>query len=396
MQYYTEDLIKEINNKPDCNFIACAVTYLQVIGINATINRMKAYGIKLSGFILIFEHPTTGRVLKETDFDLNGTDIVAIDYCNKYRELATKPLRNRLLAVSESGKDNGTDFIHILWTGIDYRWYEILSKVNPKKQIRFILIDDGDGSYINQFSNELYMELYEKGDTLSKRMKAYIRVTIREVTKSLLVRNLQNRDRLIDNRIFHVDKDGRYIPNTHISEFYKNAFREQGSGIDKSIIEKCENAVLFNTQCLFENKMSDGKTDLELYRSVSECAKTLGLKVALKPHPRELDLKKYSDFNIDIIPANITQEALIANTTEKPACVISIFSSTLLNAYGIFDIPVISLAKIFIKTGVSSTVEAQLKDYIKRYEKNFIFPETVDELKVALEKIVKEKTICQE
>ena len=68
----------------------------------------------------------------------------------------------------------------------------------------------------------------------------------------------------------------------------------------------------------------------------------------------------------------------------------------MLNAYGIFDIPVISLAKIFIKTGVSSTVEAQLKDYIKRYEKNFIFPETVDELKVALEKIVKEKTVCQE
>ena len=154
--------------------------------------------------------------------------------------------------------------------------------------------------------------------------------------------------------------------------------------------------MLFNTQCLFENKMSDGKTDLELYRLVSECTKSLGLKVALKPHPRELDLKKYSDFNIDIIPANISQEALLANTTDKPACVISIFSSTLLNAYGIFDIPVISLAKIFIKMGVSSTVEAQLNDYIKRYEKNFIFPETVDELKKELEKIKKERDICQD
>lgn len=396
MQYYTEDLIKEINNKPDCNFIACAVTYLQVIGINATINKMKSDGIKLSGFILIFEHPTTGRVLKDTDFDLNGTNIIAIDYCDKYRELTTKPFRNRLLAISESRKEYEFDFINILWTGIDYRWYEILSKVNSKKQLRFILIDDGDGSYINQFSNELYMELYENGDTFVKRIKTLIKVSVREGTRNFLIKKLQSRGHLIDNRIFHVDRDGRYVPNTHISEFYKNAFREQGSRIDKSIIEKCENAVLFNTQCLFENKMSDGKTDLELYRLVSECTKSLGLKVALKPHPRELDLKKYSDFNIDIIPANISQEALLANTTDKPACVISIFSSTLLNAYGIFDIPVISLAKIFIKMGVSSTVEAQLNDYIKRYEKNFIFPETVDELKKELEKIKKERDICQD
>ena len=336
------------------------------------------------------------RLLKDTDFDLNGTNIIAINYCDKYRELATKPLRNRALAILESRKEYGFDFINILWTGIDYRWYEILSKVNPEKQIRFILIDDGDGSYINQFSNELYMELYENGDTPIKRIEALIKVSVREGTRSLLKKNLQKRGRLLDNRIFHVDRDGRYVPNNHISEFYKNAFRVQGSRIDKSIIEKCENVVLFNTQCLYENKMSDGKTDLELYRSVSECAKSLGLKVALKPHPRELDINKYSDFNIDIIPANISQEALLANTTDKPVCVISIFSSTLLNAYGIFDIPVISLAKIFIKTGVSSIVESQLEDYIKRYEKNFIFPETIDELKIALEKLVKEKTICQE
>ena len=396
MQYYTEDLIKEMNNKKDCNFIACAVTYLHVVGINATINKMKSEGRKLSGFILIFEHPTTGRILKDTDFDLNGTDIVAIDYCDKYRKISTKPLRNRLLAISESGKEYRTNSINIIWTSIDYRWYEILSKVSPKKELMFILIDDGDGSYINIFFNELYVELYEKGNSLTKRIKAFLKVFVREITRRILVSNLQKRDRLRDNRIFQIDKDGRYIPNTYIYGFYKDAFREQGKTIDKAIIKKCEKAVLFNTQCLFENKMSDGKTDLELYRTVSQYAKSLGMNVALKPHPRELDIKKYDDFDIDVIPSNVSQEALLANVKAKPVCVISIFSSTLLNAYGSFDIPVISMAKIFIKSGVTSTVEEQLKDYIQRYEKNFIFPETMDELKLTLERIVKEAKTCQE
>ena len=396
MQYYTEDLIEEINNKPDCNFIACAVTYLQAIGINATINKMKADGEIPCGFILLLAHPITGRILRKPDFDINGTQIVVVDYCDQYRQPCSKPIKNRILALYESQKVNNKELINILWTAIDYRWYEVIYRTTTKKQLRFVLIDDGDGSYINQFSNEMYFELYEKGDSTYSWVKAFIRIFVRESTRRILVNILKHRNRFIDNRLFHVDKDGRYIPNIHILEFYNNAFREQGCSIDKAIIEKCENAVLFNTQCLFENKMSDGKTDLELYRSVSECAKSLGLKVAIKPHPRELDIRKYSDFNIDIIPSNISQEALLANTKEKPVCVISIFSSTLLNAYGIFDIPVISLAKIFIKNGVSSIVESQLKDYIKRYEKNFIFPETVDELKFTLERITKETKVCQE
>lgn len=387
MQYYTEDLIQALNETSNCNFIACAITFLQAIGINASIKKMVHEGIKLHGFVLIMAHPSTGRILKESDFMLSGADIKVIFYCDKYKNGSKSPLRNRLIALRESKNPKQNNYINILWTNVDYKWYGIFSKVKYKSQLRFILIDDGDGSYIDQFSNFYYDALYQKGSTLLNIFLTIIKIHIIKSFHKALLQNISNNKNLVDNRIFHVEKSKGYILNAHISDYYKISFREQANKIDKNILMKLENAVLFNTQCLYENKMSDGKKDFELYRLAIKQAKLLGLKIALKPHPRELNLQKYVDLGIDIIPANISQEALLANLKKGPLCVVSIFSSTLLNAYGLFNIPVISMAKIFKNDKMSSALKSQLDDYIKRHEKGFIFPETLEEFNSTLKKI---------
>lgn len=64
-------------------------------------------------------------------------------------------------------------------------------------------------------------------------------------------------------------------------------------------------------------------------------------------------------------------------------------SSTLLNAYGLFDIPAISLAKIMIREDINSVFAGQLNDFIDQYKNVFIFPENMDELKDVLLSLAK-------
>ena len=72
---------------------------------------------------------------------------------------------------------------------------------------------------------------------------------------------------------------------------------------------------------------------------------------------------------------------------EKPACVISILSSALLNAYGLFDISAISFSRIMIQRDIYSTYKEQVLDFEKQYKKVFMFPDIIEELKRILIKV---------
>lgn len=144
---------------------------------------------------------------------------------------------------------------------------------------------------------------------------------------------------------------------------------------------------MVNTQCLAENKITDGHLDLNLYEKVVDIAREIGLSVVLKPHPRELNVEKYKRLRIKLIPSDTAQEAILANLEEKPKCIVSIFSSALLNAWGLFDIPAISLAKIMLKEEINEEFRRQLMDFIKQYNGVFLFPESYEKFKNAIQSL---------
>ena len=387
MVYYTEDLIHEINNSSEINFIAVAETYLHSIGINAYIRKKKAAGEELKGYILIVAHRITGRGLSEFDFEIAGTEIKVIEYSNCYRKHESNSIVNVITSLKESHQKTNCSVVNILWVIIDFQWYEIFSNIDKNYQLCFNLIDDGDGSYINPFLNETYMYIYEHRESVAERLKGVFSIFLACALRKVIRHNLEKSERYNNYCIFLSEPKNQFVPNTQIVEYYSDAFKYRGTFVDGNIIEKCNNAVVINSQCLVENRITDGKIDYELYSQVVDFAKELELKIAIKPHPREQGIEKYENLKIDVIPAKISQEALFANTRKKPKCVISIFSSTLLNAYGLFSIPVISLAKIFVDRCESKVVKNQIDDYIKRYKSVILFPESIEELQLLLEEI---------
>ncbi len=389
MDFYTEDLINEINSTEECDFIACAVTFLHAIGINAAIKQLFDQGIRLKGYVLILAHPTTGRILKEEDFQLDNTDIVVRNYADRYRECHHVAFKGRWLAIKEASKKKQVKKIYVVWTELDYRWYEIMTHIKWSYQLCYIRIDDGGGSYVDQFKNSFMVEMYERISSRFDKCKAFYRIFFRCSFNKILQKQLISHGNYIDNRIFRASghNQGIFTPNEEIIPYYRAEFKRIGRTIPKEVISICSAAVLVNTQCLAENKITDGHLDLNLYEKVVDIAREIGLSVVLKPHPRELNVEKYKRLRIKLIPSDTAQEAILANLEEKPKCIVSIFSSALLNAWGLFDIPAISLAKIMLKEDINEEFRRQLMDFIKQYNGVFLFPESYEKFKNAIQSL---------
>lgn len=391
MDYYKDDLIKLINTE-DINFIAYAVTPLHSIGINASIRRLIDSSNNLTGYILMMEHGTTGKVITEQDFDVAGTNIKVIKYIDSCKNKESKLNAGIIRKLLVAGKRVENKKIFLLWTSIPFSFFDVLSFSSKVSEICFVQIDDGGGSYANVFKDMLQFKLYEGSRNIISCVKAFVKTRVAYDLSRVVLFELKLNRNYIDNRIFKIEskKDGlHYYPNNNISKYYYNSFKNKNTYVEKEIIDACSGSILINTQCLAENKITDGIIDLKVYRELIHIASDMEMNVAIKPHPRELNLSKYYDLGVDVIPAELSQEVILAQSKELPKCIISVFSSTLLNAYGLFDIPAISLAKIMLREDIDRVFSGQLNDFIDQYKNVFIFPENMDELKKILINLTK-------
>ena len=200
---------------------------------------------------------------------------------------------------------------------------------------------------------------------------------------------LKKSSRYTNANIFLRQKDGKKYKlkrNEMISGYYSQAFQDLDANIDD--VKKIENAIVINSQGLGEFGISDGKTDFQAFEKVAELLADSKERIVLKPHPREKEINKYINLGWDVLKTRVSQEVLIAKTNIRPKCIISIYSSTLLNAYGLYNVPVISLAKILLRERLSNTLRNQLMRYVDMYEGIVLFPSNYDELLSIINKTV--------
>lgn len=379
------DLLHEINSNPQINFIASAITPLHIVGIKATIDKLNSQGIALNGYILNRPHGKTGRLNLQNDFSssLNTINCVPFDMCLSGGRIPF--VKSHLSALKAAIRKKSDRTIYILWTKIEYDWLYLLDCFTLGYKVVFVIIDDGAGSYISHFANELSLEnervIRQQKLTLSARIKAFIKVFVMTMYDNLLAFFVRSSRNLIDNRIFVTNRENKILGhNDSIVNNYVNAFRSSINEKDCiKEIQLLDGCVLFNTQCLVESGITDGIVDYEVYQKAIDIAKHHSKRVVVKPHPRENDIEKYERLNVDILETNYTQESLLSIAANKPICVVSIFSSTLLNAKGLFGIPAISLAKIMLKEDLSNDLKSTLEAFICQYSNIIQFPSSFEE-----------------
>ena len=378
-----DDLCEILNRNENINFLALAVTVLHANGIDACVRKCEEEGIKLEGFVLLPAHPQTGRKLTKYSFFLLNSNIsvCGFDYESK-RFKKTRRLKDRLFAYRSARKNTNTRVIYVAWTEVAFEWVNYIEKAVPNSKVCFIILDDGGGSYANKYKDELQFEIYKHPGQLKclSIAKTWIKVTYMK----MLQRSLNKNARVVDNRIFIVEKRKNkkvFIKNEAIVKYYNMSYEKGAKAVPGAEAKLFEKAVIINTQCLEENNIIEGAIDLDIYKGLCKELTKNGFRIVIKPHPRELHPERYSSINGELSLSNsFSQELLIFRTFERPLCVISVFSSTLLNCNGLFDIPAISLAKIFKKTGkVNKTFINQLNTFIIDYSNVIQFPNTIEE-----------------
>ena len=192
---------------------------------------------------------------------------------------------------------------------------------------------------------------------------------------------LKKKNLFLDFRILTYGSRG-LMKNNIAAEYYANTLKNNLTLFAMTDLDvRFSDAVVINTQCMAENNMVFHDEDRILYEKFNNLLKAYGQKIVLKPHPRELNLKKYEAFDWDICRNNtITQEETFANMTGQPKMVVSIFSSTLVNIQALFGIRTVSLAKLFLKEELPYETQKVVRDFINLFSNVVEMPENEKEL----------------
>ena len=384
--YYLEDIGNALTADPTMNVLAFALTPLHAVGISATIESLTMSGEKLSGYVIMVPHPKTGMALKVDDFSFTATNVHIIQGYTKYREWRTKyeKIRERLLALHES-KIVREHPIYLIGPEI-YPWfYNFVDHKELNSYVKPIVIDDGVGAYDGTLFRRLSSTKYltQKSSRI-KRVISYGAVLLDALFSIQIEKNATKSGTFTNNRMFFTlkNRDGiKWIPNQAIVPFYRSVFETIGHCAENSKTQCLQDSILINSQCLAECGMTDGKVDLHLYQYVVRGLERYGKTIVVKPHPREEKVEKYSQIGCVVFQDNsLSQESILASLDYKPVCIISIHSSTLLNAICLYEIPAISLAKLMLNEDISKQFRMELERYIDRYKSIIRFPSSVEEL----------------
>ena len=215
-------------------------------------------------------------------------------------------------------------------------------KAHRAGNVRMVMLEEGIGDYIRD--EERWKIVGIELMTGHKRILRYIKKNIIYYTESQRV--IQEFEKRGDTFFFHLlrKKNGRYIPNKRICKAFKEVYEERSKEL--GIRKNYHRVILINSQPFMEEYGND--SDLICYSKIHTICKNNGIRLVVKPHPREMNLDRYRSIGLDVDYSDhgISQEILLAGAEEKPMMIIGFFSTTLITAKLYYSIPVMCLGRL--------------------------------------------------
>lgn len=390
------DIVELLKRNSKCNFVAHAITPWHANGVEASINYFENDGKKLNGYILICEHPNTGICISEKNFADIGKQISFLNVDFKTKNWFEKSL-GFILAIKtvicmQCKKHKKESFYIFNTTYPDFNWINIIRKAFPDKKPVFVVIDEGSGSYLFM-SVGAWVSTHVKGEmigikrTLDKTI-LYILGFCRILPRMFLTEYFFKTNGYFDNRLLQKSNGGKLIPNKSIAKYYVDVFEKfrNKDKISSQVIYK--EKVLLNTQCLSEDGYLEADQDIEVYDTFFKVASKLGIEVVLKYHPREKKINRYDKYSCTLDYRKSTSQEILVGSNDKPIAAVGIYTSSLVTLKTLYDVPAISLAKLFLNLAISPELKNLLKTFIKIYDGLVIFPENEEELNSVLLSII--------
>lgn len=376
--------IKEIELKKriaseDINFIAFPVTPWAAHGVEAFICGKKEESIDLKGYVCIVKHGRAGYLVDETHFSFENKNIrivriikseeesflqKCIEKFRMWKYLCEKQKRGRKIYVLNQGCPN-------------YEWHSLVKEIKPNHQVCSVVIDEGIGMYMRE-KKEWLNENMLMATGLKNKCSAFFMIMVKQPLMKKIIETHGEVERfcLFDKQQGRLQEDKRTIA------LYKKAICHNSQIIPNEQKKLYDKALVINTQPFFEYGQVLKDEDLKWIETVCSICKKYGVKVVLKPHPRERKTERYIKIDNCIIDNNngISQESIMSQLDRKPYLIIG-FSSTTLVTEKLFEgIEGISLIKCIDGDNFAKSILGDFRGFEKTFSDKVIFPENIEEL----------------
>ena len=372
------------------------VPFIAFIDSQMHLNAFKAFyyskieeGEKLTGEIIIRKVRDQFTIDKE---ELSFAEGCSITWRNSYsmrifsklnstkQEKIKNLIKFLFLPFPENKKKNKFYLITIPPVRLRINEYFELAKRNGNARVEVVVLEEGLRTYIKRIKQStIILSRLNKVQRFFSIIKYWIRV---QGKNAILQRALKRNKRITYFYLLKKQK-GKWIRNDQVCNAFAKIYGSnplmEGRTVDY------HNTVLINPTPIFE--LADSNQDIECFRQVKKLTDSLGMKLVLKPHPREKHLERYREIGIDVDSVNtgISQEELLARSNNKPAAIVGFYSTSLVTANLFWGIPAITLGKMV--DSKEKKIEVYCKDmkrFMKRFQNMLDIPSGADELRELL------------
>lgn len=414
------EYIKKIVIKKDFDFIAFAVSHWHAAGVDSAVYDIsKRKNKKPKGLIIVSVHPKDGFVIKEKDFicknfaevefcflssNLNGLQNQRFIIFRIYKYF--RKLINLLKIIIRAKKinknknwNNKKELIIISVMKPNISLLEIFKNkyISNKYKPVYFIIGEGFGTHVSKRAWKITGKL----DNQDKKLNHfnYLRNIEDKIKKEIVnnpLKKMVTKYISIENRFLLNKRNDKLIPNLPIVNSYKNIFLMR-----KIILLKSDNIkniflpTIILTNPFSEYKLATLKYELKILDNVVNILIQKGYNIIIKPHPRESDnkyvpiLEKYRSSRVKIAHKDFPAEDLFCML--NPLCVIGYTSTALITANIIFNLPAISIYRIFLNGNDLKRKNILKKTGMSEFEKLtkelICNPDSFEQLENKIEKI---------
>ena len=144
--------------------------------------------------------------------------------------------------------------------------------------------------------------------------------------------------------------------NVEFRDMYKKVLEQSKHDADY------KNAVIFASTVLFEE--CESNADLPIIKHIVNIAGRYGIRVVIKPHPREKDLSRYASTGANLEEeVGSSLEELVAAAPHKPRCILGFGSSSQVMLNALYGIPAIDLSRLFASRNDSAASNIERLSY---------------------------------
>ena len=170
-------------------------------------------------------------------------------------------------------------------------------------------------------------------------------------------------------------------PNSDAIPYYAESISKAGISFSSTELSNYAGAVVINTQPFEEYHQVLEDEDLRVFRKIcAQCTK-VGLRVVLKPHPREKNILRYQCLENCWIDTNKerTQESILLNLETPPCCIIGYTSTTLVTCSLFANIPTASLVKCSDVSKFIGNAKLDFAAFSRTFSGVLSFPDDIEE-----------------